>query len=248
MENKTFFDKYKFTIILVLIMIIIESIVLYAGKTSIKGVPEINITMICILTIVGLAAGLLGGWIGTGGCSVMLPVLHFWLGFPAPIAVGTTLFAVIFTAVSGGYGHFKQKNLDKRVTLWMGGAGILGVLFGSWLFTFLVAKSTLLGFIIGIVFLWPSFRMIWEGVKGYKSRKIVSNNAPSPQDNKIEGSPAKLSIFGAIVGALTGIIGLGGGYALVPGLIYLFIWSTCLYYYGYFFSSNDTNGCSWRNY
>lgn len=39
----------------------------------------------------------------------MLPVLHFWLGFPAPIAVGTTLFAVIFTAISGGYGHFKQK-------------------------------------------------------------------------------------------------------------------------------------------
>ncbi|MEM7824111.1 MAG: sulfite exporter TauE/SafE family protein [Candidatus Aenigmatarchaeota archaeon] len=90
-------------------MIAITIFVFSAGKQTIKDVPQINVTMGVILILVGLAAGLLGGWIGTGGCSVMLPILHFWLGFPAPIAVGTTLFAVIFTAISGGYGHFKQK-------------------------------------------------------------------------------------------------------------------------------------------
>jgi len=62
------------------------------------------------LVIVGLIAGLLGGLIGTGGCSVMLPIIHFWMSYPAAIAVGTTLFAVIFTAVSGGYGHVLQRN------------------------------------------------------------------------------------------------------------------------------------------
>jgi len=222
MNKESFFVKYKFTIILLAIMVISIIFVFLFGKTTIEGVPPLSIAMISILAIVGISAGLLGGWIGTGGCSVMLPVLHFWLGFPAPIAIGTTLFAVIFTAISGGYGHFKQKNLDKRVTLWMGLAGIIGVIIGSWLFTFLSTKSELLGAIIGIVFLWPSFRMIWEGIKGYKKKISDSKKTSAIQDQSIKGHPAKLSIFGVIVGTLTGIVGLGGGYALVPGLIYLF--------------------------
>ena len=222
MNSESFFSKYKFTIILLVVMVIITIAVFSIGQTQIKGVPYLNSLMVFILIVVGLAAGLLGGWIGTGGCSVMLPVLHFWLGFPAPIAVGTTLFAVIFTAISGGYGHFKQKNLDRRVALWMGGAGILGVLLGSWLFTFLSTKSELLGFIIGIVFLWPSFRMIWEGVAGYRKSQSATNASVPPQSQSINGHPVNLSIFGAVVGVLTGVVGLGGGYALVPGLIYLF--------------------------
>jgi uncharacterized membrane protein YfcA len=219
---KSFVSKYNFTILLVAVMVIITAVVLSNGQAPAAGVPSLTSTFMIILLFVGLAAGLLGGWIGTGGCSVMLPVLHFWLGFPAPIAVGTTLFTVIFTAISGGYGHFKQKNVDKRVALWMGGAGIIGVLLGSWLFTFLSSKSALLGCIIGIVFLWPSFRMIWEGIVGYKNSKSSLSASGVPQEQVINGQPAQLSIFGAIVGVLTGIVGLGGGYALVPGLIYLF--------------------------
>jgi len=221
MVNQSFFSKYKFTIILLLIMIIITIFVLLQGQSPVENVPQLNAPMIIIMVIVGLAAGLLGGWIGTGGCSVMLPILHFWLGFPAAMAVGTTLFAVIFTAISGGWGHFKQKNLDKRVTLWMGLAGIIGVIVGSWLFTFLHSKSQLLGFIIGIVFLWPALRMIWEGIRGYMQTKAGAQ-ASAPGQDSIKGHPVNLSIFGLIVGALTGLVGLGGGYALVPGLIYLF--------------------------
>ena len=222
MNIKSFWGKYNFTIVLLAIMIIAAIIVLSLGKPSISGVPHMDSAMMIILIVVGLAAGLLGGWIGTGGCSVILPVLHFWLGFPASIAVGTTLFAVIFTALSGGYGHFKQKNLDKRVVLWMGGAGILGVILGSWLFTFLSSQSALLGFIIGIVFLWPAIRMGWEGIIGFKKSKSAAGTSAAPQGQAIKGHPAKLSIFGAIVGVVTGVVGLGGGYALVPGLIYLF--------------------------
>ena len=221
MNVKTFWGKYNFNIVLLAIMIIAAIIVLSTGKTSMTGAPDLKAPMMILLIVVGFAAGLLGGWIGTGGCSVMLPVLHFWLGFPASIAVGTTLFAVIFTAISGGYGHFRNKNLDKRVVLWMGGAGIIGVILGSWLFTFISDKSTLLGFIIGIVFLWPAIRMSWEGITGLKKGKATVN-ASVPQIQSISGHPAKLSTFGGIVGVLTGLVGLGGGYALVPGLIYLF--------------------------
>jgi uncharacterized membrane protein YfcA len=221
MSKESFFSKYWFTIILLVFMINNTAWVLYSGQQSISGVPSLDSLMIFVLLVVGLIAGLLGGWIGTGGCSVMLPVLHFWLGFPAQIAVGTTLFAVIFTAISGGYAHFRQKNLDKRAALWLGGAGIIGVIVGSWLFTYLSSESVLLGFIIGIVFLWPSIRMIYEGIKGFRQRHETEKPSNIGHE-KIKSHSAYLSTFGTIVGILTGLVGLGGGYALVPGLIYLF--------------------------
>lgn len=167
-----------------------------------------------ILVIVGFAAGLLGGLIGTGGCSVMLPIIHFWMGFDAPIAVGTTLFAVIFTAISGAWGHLVKRNLDVRATLWLGGFGILGVILGSWLFTLLVGQTKLLGLILGLIFLWPATRMVWEG--------ITQRKMPQRKGNTIPGSAWGMAIFGFIVGVATGVAGLGGGYALVPGMIYLF--------------------------
>lgn len=85
----------------------------------------------------------------------------------------------------------------------------------TWLFIFLSSKSGLLGFILGLVFLLPALRMIKEGLaKG--STGLVA------EEQSINAPAWKLSIFGSIVGTLTGLVGLGGGYALVPDLIYLF--------------------------
>jgi len=170
-----------------------------------------------ILVVVGFLAGLLGGLIGTGGCSVMLPIIHFWMGFPAPIAVGTTLFAVIFTAISGAWGHLVRRNVDTRASLWLGGAGILGVLLGSWLFTLVAPHVKLLGLILGVVFLWPAIRMVWEGIQGFRGKGPAKK-----EGNAIPGVAWGMALFGFVVGITTGIAGLGGGYALVPGMIYLF--------------------------
>ena len=78
-----------------------------------------------LLAVTGLAAGVFGGLIGTGGCSIMLPVLFFvfYGGDPAmlPMAIGTTLVAVIFTTLSGSYGHLKIHNLDVRTALYLAG-------------------------------------------------------------------------------------------------------------------------------
>ena len=201
--------------------VILLAIALVAGlyfglghNTVPAGVPELTTARLIILIVVGFLAGVLGGIIGTGGCSVMLPVLHFWMGYPAPIAVGTTLFAVIFTAISGGYGHLVRHNLDKRAVAWLGGIGIIGVLIGSWLFTKLSNQSALLGLILGLLFLWPALRMIWEGIR--------HSGLPQKEGNKINASATGLGTFGLVVGLATGVAGLGGGYALVPGLIYLF--------------------------
>jgi uncharacterized membrane protein YfcA len=128
--------------------------------------------------------------------------------------VGTTLFAVIFTAISGGYGHLVRRNVDVRAVLWLGGIGILGVVLGSWLFTLLAAHTKLLGLILGLIFLWPAIRMVWEGV--------TQRRMPQREGHTIPGPTWGWAVFGLIVGVTTGVAGLGGGYALVPALIYLF--------------------------
>lgn len=210
-----FGKKYAPTFVLLAIVGGLAAWSLATGAQADKGLPEIGFAQGVALLLIGLAAGLLGGLIGTGGCSVMLPSIHFWMGYSAPIAVGTTLFAVIFTAISGGYGHLMRRNLDKRATLWLGGFGIIGVVVGSWLFTRLSSQTALLGLILGLAFLWPAARMIWEGV-GLPGGKIVKEGSTMTPHTK------GWAVFGGAIGVLTGVVGLGGGYALVPGLIYLF--------------------------
>ena len=202
------------TAVLLLIIIAIIAWALIAGVPTAPGVVPVQFGRGLLLVVVGFLAGLLGGLIGTGGCSIMLPVIHFWMGYPAAIAIGTTLFAVIFTAISGAYGHLINRNVDLRTFAWLGGGGILGVLLGSWLFTLLSNQSKLLGLILGLVFLWPALRMVYEG--------LVQRTSPKREGTSIGGSGTGLASFGFVVGIATGVAGLGGGYALVPGLIYLF--------------------------
>ena len=200
------------------LLVIVSGVAAWALATDAQageGLPQVGLSQGVALVCIGLAAGLLGGLIGTGGCSVMLPSIHFWMGYSAPIAVGTTLFAVIFTALSGGYAHLVRRNLDKRATLWLGGFGIVGVIIGSWLFTRLSSETALLGLILGLAFLWPAVRMIWEGV-GLPGGKVVKEGSTMTPHTK------GWAVFGTGIGVLTGVVGLGGGYALVPGLIYLF--------------------------
>jgi len=207
--------SYLPTAILLLGLVIAAIVILLGDVTGTnEQIPALTVPNGIYLLLIGLAAGVLGGIIGTGGCSVMLPAIHFWMGYPASVAVGTTLFAVIFTALSGGYGHLIRRNLDVRATLWLGGAGIMGVALGSWLFTVLADQAALLGLILGLAFLWPALRMSWEGTGLSPTRTREGDSIPEHRWG--------LATFGVAIGVLTGVVGLGGGYALVPGLIYLF--------------------------
>lgn len=210
----TILARYRSAALLVVILLAI-GVAAYVVNPEVKtAVPAVSVARGVILVLVGGVAGLLGGLIGTGGCSVMLPAIHFWMDYPASMAVGTTLFAVIFTATSGGYGHLMRRNLDVRAVIWLGGGGIAGVALGSWLFTLMADEAELLGLILGLVFLWPAVRMIWQGV--------IERGMPQRPGSSISGPAWGLAVFGFVIGVATGVAGLGGGYALVPGLIYLF--------------------------
>ncbi len=172
-----------------------------------------DVVIATLLLITGLIAGTLGGLLGIGGCVIMLPALAFVFKYPLPVAIGTTITAVILTASSGAIGHVRLKNVDYSTAKVVAVSGAVGAAVGSVIFFYISNQLWLLNFILGFAFLYVSIRMIYEGT--------VRRKMPEKPGNKVPGSGAAKATIGFFIGIITGIVGLGGGYALVPSFIYL---------------------------
>lgn len=169
--------------------------------------------LMIILVLFGVAAGLLGGFLGIGGCVIMLPALYFIFNYPLPVAIGTTITAVIITALSGAIGHIRIRNVDYGTAWIVALSGGLGAVLGSIIFFYITEQTSLLNAILGAAFIYISIRMLYEGLS---KRKI-----PPKTGDHIPGSKLSKLLLGLGIGIITGIVGLGGGYALVPSFIYL---------------------------
>jgi hypothetical protein len=175
-----------------------------------------------IYLVVGVLAGIVGGLLGTGGCALMMPVIRFGFNFDPAIAVGTTLTAVVFTAASGAYQHIRMGNVHPETAAITGYSGILGVIIGSIVFNYIKGYGDLIDLIIGIAFILVSCRMLYEGLTVMFKQTGNSPAAVPPPVQEMPGTPFSKSILGSIIGFMTGVIGLGGGYALVPSYLYIF--------------------------
>ncbi len=96
----------------------------------------------------------------------------------------------------------------------LGIAGVLGVIIGSIIFGYIKDYGNVIDLILGFSFLIVSTRMIYEGFLG--------KGPKNPSESQMPGSKPAKSALGSSIGFLTGIIGLGGGYALVPSFLYFF--------------------------
>ncbi len=151
--------------------------------------------------VIGLSLGLIGG----GGSILTVPILVYLLGVGAHEAVGMSLAVVGATSVIGSYLHWRHNNVDISAGLLFGIAGIIGALIGSPL-TQLISPGALL-LIFGVLMLVVAISMIWR-------RKTAINDAPH-KPHLIQGALAGLG-----VGVLTGFLGVGGGFLIVPALVF----------------------------
>ncbi|MCS7130426.1 MAG: sulfite exporter TauE/SafE family protein [Archaeoglobaceae archaeon] len=164
------------------------------------------------LFITGLIAGTFGGFLGVGGGFIMLPTLSFLFGYQLTTAIGTTITAIIFTAISGALGHLKRNNVDFKTAKLVAISGAFGAIIGSSAFFYLSKDIWLLSLLLGLAFTYTSLRMIYEGLRREVEKKT----------EQIKGSIKAKLLLGSSVGFLVGLLGLGGGFALVPSFVYIF--------------------------
>lgn len=163
------------------------------------------------LALAGLLSGLIGlslGLLGGGGSILAVPVLVYVAGLPAAAAVATSLALVGATSLWAALLHAREGRVDARAALLFGGSGAAGAGAGSLLTPMVSARTLLLLF--GAVTIAAGARMLRAGSGG--------TSAP-PATPAARGSVATLLLAGAAVGVVTGFLGVGGGFLVVPALV-----------------------------
>jgi uncharacterized protein len=201
-------------------------------------IAELSVNLLVMLGL-GTAVGFLSGMFGVGGGFLLTPFLMF-SGIPAPIAVATGANQIVATSVSGALAQWRRDNIDFRMGTVLILGGVAGAFIGVFLLKLLrqagqasliisLTYVVLLG-VIGSLMLSESVRAILRARAG----KPASGRRPGAH-NWIHGMPFKLRfprsriyisaipplVIGWVVGLLTAFLGVGGGFIMVPAMIYL---------------------------
>lgn len=153
----------------------------------------------------GVAIGLSLGFLGGGGSILTVPALVYAVGLSPQTAVTTSLIIVGANAALGAYFHRNQGTLNWRVALVFGGAGMAGAFLSAGLSE--QVSSTMLMILFAILMLAVGVFMLFSPT-------------PASRGTLPRGVGVTLS-SGAGVGVLTGFLGVGGGFLIVPALVML---------------------------
>ncbi|MBX9464004.1 MAG: sulfite exporter TauE/SafE family protein [Aquamicrobium sp.] len=201
-------------------------------------IAEMSVNMVVLLAM-GAAVGFLSGLFGVGGGFLITPLLIFY-NIPPAIAVATGANQVIASSISGALSHFKKGTIDFKLGTVLLAGGVVGSTVGVWVFSLLrsVGQLDLFVSLLYVALLGTvGSMMLIESVRAM--RRAAGGAAPSlrkpGQHNWIHRLPLKMRFrasklfvsvipvlgLGAIIGFLASIMGVGGGFIMVPALIYL---------------------------
>ena len=201
-------------------------------------IAEMPVDPFVIITM-GAAVGFLSGMFGVGGGFLMTPLLIFY-GIPPTVAVGTEASQIVASSVSGVLGHLKRKTVDFQMGAFLVAGGAAGSVAGILIFRELresgqietlisVSYVVFLGVIGGLMF-WESIgallRSPEEKQKRARKRRSPAWMASLPfamrfRSSQLYISPIPPIILGFCVGVLAAIMGVGGGFIMVPAMLYI---------------------------
>ncbi|MDZ4740236.1 MAG: sulfite exporter TauE/SafE family protein [Alphaproteobacteria bacterium] len=194
-----------------------------------------------VFLIVGLGAavGFLSGMFGVGGGFILTPFLMFW-GIPPAVAVATQSTQTVASSVSGVMSHWRKGNVDFKMGGVLLGGGLIGSLAGIQLFNALRAAGQADLFIalsyviflgsIGSLMFWESLQAVRQsGANGLAGRREAGGHYwvhGWPLKMRFHRSKLYISaipplLLGLLIGVLSVVMGIGGGFILVPAMIYL---------------------------
>ena len=199
-------------------------------------IAEISVNVFILLGL-GSGIGVLSGLFGVGGGFLMTPLLIF-IGIPPAVAVATEANQIVASSVSGVLAHWKRGNVDVKMGMLLLVGGIIGSTVGVWLFKLLrqlgqvdlfvsLAYVIFLGAIGSLMFI-ESSRAILRSKRPGGRRKKLHHTFLHGLPFKMRFRKSKLYIsallpilVGLFVGILSAMMGVGGGFVMVPAMIYL---------------------------
>ena len=192
----------------------------------------------------GLLVGLLSGLFGVGGGFLMTPLL-IMLGIPSTVAAATDSNQIVAASTSGTYAHWRVGNVDFKMGLMLLAGGFLGGLVGVQFMKILrtmgnadfVIKMTyvlMLGS-VGAYMFFESLSSIRKKNKQELEEKAIETKSESKMARFLKSLPMQVHfeksgvthsalvvvLLGVIVGILAAVMGVGGGFLLVPVMIYV---------------------------
>lgn len=201
-------------------------------------IAEMPVNVLTIL-VMGLTVGFLSGMFGIGGGFLMTPLLIF-LGIPPAVAVGTQSTQVVASSVTAALAHFSRRSIDFKMGWVLIAGGLAGSLTGIAIFKALakIGQIDLAISIIYVVFLSAiGGLMMFESVQAIRAARRGGGATQSRAGHHswIHGLPFKMRfrrsklyisvippiMVGFFVGALSAIMGVGGGFIMIPAMIYL---------------------------
>ena len=200
-------------------------------------ITEVTIN-IPLLLIISAAVGFLTGLLGIGGGFLMTPILIF-LGIPPVYAVANGANNILAASVSGSLAHYFKKHIDLKMGVLILIGGLVGSIIGVEIFIFFLKKGTINNVISVSYFILLSsigLLMFYESLS--EMRRIRNNKFIRRRIHQhywIHNLPFKVRIhasklyisaigpifFGVLIGLVSSLLGVGGGFILVPILIYI---------------------------
>lgn len=200
-------------------------------------IAEVSVNAFLLLGLGGLV-GVLSGLFGVGGGFLMTPLL-FFIGIPPSVAVATGANQIVASSFSAVLAHFRRKSVDLRMGSVLLAGGLVGAGLGVKVFATLSAMGQvdLLVTLFYVVFLGAVGGLMFaESLRALRRAKHPGGSAPRrkrhgwvhslPFKMKFRTSGMYISVIpplliGAAVGVLSAIMGVGGGFIMVPAMIYI---------------------------
>lgn len=201
-------------------------------------IAEMSLNMLVLIGM-GAVVGFLSGLFGVGGGFLITPLLIFY-NIPPAIAVGTGANQVIASSVTGALSHFKRRTLDIKMGTFLVVGGLVGSAIGIELFSLLrrIGQLDLIISLLYVILLGGiGILMTIESVRSMRrARGGMSPTARRPGHQgwihrlpfkmRFKASKVYVSVIpvlgiGFVIGILSSVMGVGGGFIMVPALIYL---------------------------
>jgi uncharacterized membrane protein YfcA len=194
-----------------------------------------------IVVGLGFIVGLLSGLFGVGGGFLMTPLL-IMIGIPPTVAAASDSNQIVAASASGTYAHYRLGNVDFKMGTYLLIGGVIGGTGGVQIIRVLrqMGNADFLIMMTYVVMLaFVGFYMFIESLQGLRAKKVVQTSAPAkstsiyarliqslPFQTRFEKSGIVLSpvvplFLGGLVGILAAIMGVGGGFIMVPVMVYL---------------------------